>query len=98
MKFKKVSLKCLGSIREASYNLSSFIGLIISSFFSRFSHPFYWSPFLLIGKDVKISLTEIRHAMLDQCLDQSEAEVIEEQGKDYLNPKPVIKSGKIKLL
>ena len=47
----------------------------------------------MIGKDVHISLTEIRHAMLDQCLDQSEAEVEEDHGKKYLNPKPVLAPG-----
>ena len=63
--------------------------------FCRFSHPFYWSPYLFIGKDVWISLSEIRHAMLDQCLDQSEAEVEEDHGKKYLNPKPVLAPGKL---
>ena len=49
----------------------------------------------MIGKDVHISLTEIRHAMLDQCLDQSEAEVEEDHGKKYLNPKPVLAPGTV---
>ncbi|XP_053380746.1 tetratricopeptide repeat protein 28-like isoform X2 [Mercenaria mercenaria] len=56
----------------------------------RYNDPLYWSAFVLIGKDVYINLSEIRHAMLDQNLDQSEAEVEEETGREYLNLKPVL--------
>ena len=47
----------------------------------------------MIGKDVYVNLSEIRHSMLDQALDQSEAEVEEETGREYLNPKPVLAPG-----
>ena len=47
---------------------------------------------------MKISLTDIRHSMLDQCLDQTETDVEEEQGKDYLNPKPVLAPGMLSIV
>ncbi|XP_052790745.1 tetratricopeptide repeat protein 28-like isoform X2 [Mya arenaria] len=56
----------------------------------RFKSPYFWSPFVLIGKDVHINIKEIRHAMLDQTLDQSEAAVEEGSGRAYLNPRPVL--------
>ncbi|XP_052220078.1 tetratricopeptide repeat protein 28-like [Dreissena polymorpha] len=56
----------------------------------RFGSPYFWSGFLLIGKDVYINVKEIRHAMLDQTLDTAESEVEQTSGHEYLNPKPVL--------
>lgn len=56
----------------------------------RFNSPLYWSAFLLVGKDTYINISDIRHSMLDQLLDQCEADAEEETGKAFLNPKPVL--------
>lgn len=60
---------------------------------TRYSAPYYWSGFLAVGKDVQINMKEIRGAMLDQTLDETEKEVEELYGKEYLNPKPVLAPG-----
>ncbi|XP_069120674.1 tetratricopeptide repeat protein 28-like isoform X2 [Argopecten irradians] len=54
---------------------------------NRFSEPYYWCPFLLVGKDVMVNLKEIRHSQLDQTLDKTEKTVEEEIGQEILNPK-----------
>ncbi|XP_071154491.1 tetratricopeptide repeat protein 28-like isoform X2 [Mytilus edulis] len=58
----------------------------------RYSDIQTWCPFLLIGKNVAINLKQIRHAMLDQKLDQTEKMVEEKSGKEFLNPKTFIPS------
>lgn len=60
----------------------------------RFKDPFYWSAWILIGKDVNINLIQIQHAMLDQTLNKTEKELEEESGKELLNPKNVLPIGK----
>ncbi|KAL3871452.1 hypothetical protein ACJMK2_039449 [Sinanodonta woodiana] len=57
---------------------------------NRYSSPFFWSAFALIGKDVYIDLGQVRHTMLDQTISRSEARVQEEIGRDYLNPKVIL--------
>ncbi|XP_061183714.1 tetratricopeptide repeat protein 28-like isoform X2 [Saccostrea echinata] len=56
----------------------------------RFNDPFFWSPWILIGKDVKVNLLQIQHSMLDQALNKTEKELEEEKGKELLNPKNVL--------
>lgn len=68
---------------------------IKTSYSFRFSAPFFWSGFLVIGKDVQVNIKEIRQAMLDQKLDLSEAELEELHGKEFLNPKPVLAPGSL---
>ena len=62
--------------------------------FFRYSDLQSWCPFTLIGKNVTVNLKQIRHAMLDQTLDATEKFVEELSGKELLNPKTVIPSGK----
>ncbi|XP_048245138.1 tetratricopeptide repeat protein 28-like [Haliotis rufescens] len=57
---------------------------------NRFTHVYNWCPFILIGKDTEVSINQIRHAMLDQKLDHTEATVEEETGQEYLNPRNVV--------
>ncbi|KAL5012513.1 hypothetical protein ScPMuIL_011064 [Solemya velum] len=56
----------------------------------KYSHIFYWSPFILIGKDVEVNLKHVRKAMLHQSIDLAEMSVGEETGKEYLNPKSIV--------
>ncbi|XP_067661035.1 tetratricopeptide repeat protein 28-like [Haliotis asinina] len=56
----------------------------------RFRHVYNWCPFILIGKDTEVSINQIRHAMLDQKLDHSEAAVEKETGQEFLNPRNVV--------
>ena len=53
-----------------------------------------WSGFKLVGRDVEISLSEIRHAMLDQHLDRTEDAVNEILNQDLFNPQPNPPTGK----
>ncbi len=54
--------------------------------YCRYGRIGYWSPFSLIGQDVYISISNIRHAMLDQHLDHAEEMVAKLQNSDPLNP------------
>ena len=60
----------------------------------RFSSPVNWSGFKLVGRDVEISLSEIRHAMLDQHLDRTEDAVNEILNQDLFSPQPNPPTGK----
>ncbi|KAI8771455.1 tetratricopeptide repeat protein 28 [Biomphalaria glabrata] len=51
----------------------------------RRGHVCHWAGFKLIGKDTKISLSEIRHAELDQLIDSCERQVEEESVQPVLN-------------
>ena len=48
---------------------------------------------MAIGKDIQVNVKDIREAMLDQTLDQTESELEDTFGKEYLNPKPVLTPG-----
>lgn len=61
---------------------------------SRYGEAAYTSPFVLIGKDVRIDIKEIRHAMLDQAIDHAEGKVIESMHASPLNPSPITPSCK----
>ena len=62
--------------------------------FFRFGDPYYWSPWILIGKDVHVNVIQIRHSVLDQTLDTTEKAVEEETGKEFLNPKNAVAKGR----
>ncbi|KAK3780031.1 hypothetical protein RRG08_029724 [Elysia crispata] len=53
----------------------------------RWNHPYHWASFLLIGKDTKICIREIKHAQLDQLLDKVETQIENESERPVLNPK-----------
>ncbi|XP_064648996.1 tetratricopeptide repeat protein 28-like [Lineus longissimus] len=49
-----------------------------------------WAPFILVGKDVNVNLNHIKHAMMDQTIDDAESDVIRLLNKNPLNPVPAI--------
>ncbi|CAL1537155.1 unnamed protein product [Lymnaea stagnalis] len=57
---------------------------------NRWSHVCHWSGFMLVGKDTKMSLSDVRHAQLDQLIDKCEAETEESSAVPILNPKSSI--------
>ena len=54
----------------------------------------YSAPFILVGKDVTVDLTDIRHSMVDQILDEQEGNVILASATNPLNLEPVVPAGK----
>ena len=58
----------------------------------------YWSPAVVIGKDVYLSIKFIRHAQLDQRVDSAEQQVVDKMEPHPLNPRPLIPKGTHKLL
>ena len=64
------------------------------SFTFRYSDPFYWSPFVVIGKDPIINFSTLRHAMLDQAIDRAEIHYKQHNQTDPLNPPPTLKEGR----
>ena len=59
----------------------------------RYSDPYFWSPFIVIGKDPMISFSDIRHSMLDQAIDEAERLYVKENCYDPLNPPSVLPNG-----
>ncbi|XP_059149912.1 tetratricopeptide repeat protein 28-like [Physella acuta] len=53
---------------------------------TRWNHVCHWAGFTLIGKDTQVSLSEVRHAELDQLIDRCEADVEESSVVPWLNP------------
>ncbi|KAK3087168.1 hypothetical protein FSP39_002523 [Pinctada imbricata] len=53
----------------------------------RFKDPYFWSGWILVGKDIHVNVCQIRHSLLDQKLDNMEKAVEENSGKNFLNPK-----------
>ncbi|KAK2184691.1 hypothetical protein NP493_256g01011 [Ridgeia piscesae] len=59
----------------------------------RFDNIGYTAPFLLVGKDVHVNLTEIHHAMVDQMIDEQEGIVTQASSKNPLNLAPLVPAG-----
>ena len=64
----------------------------------RYSDPYFWSPFIVIGKDPMISFSDIRHSMLDQAIDEAERLYVKENCYDPLNPPSVLPNGNAKII
>ena len=59
----------------------------------RFAATGYWTPVVVLGKDVFLSVKFIRHAQLHQLIDEAEEEVAEKMPEHPLDPRPLLPKG-----